>query len=160
MVSRSVRAILPLQFDFRIHYVIPFVFAEFGHDVPFGSVYAVNPATVIFLTPIVSAYMSEIHSLVMIRLGIFIGAFSILFLVIWPNAIWACVAFILFFSIGESIWAPRFYDYSISSSEEGKEGVFGAFAFAPLFLAQLPVGFISGLLLDSFCPSEDSCDGR
>ena len=35
---------------------------------------------------------------------------------------------------------------------EGREGLFGAIASAPLFLAKLPTGLLSGFLLDRYCP--------
>lgn len=35
---------------------------------------------------------------------------------------------------------------------EGREGLFGAIAAAPLFLAKLPTGLLSGFLLDRYCP--------
>jgi hypothetical protein len=39
-----------------------------------------------------------------------------------------------------------------SVSKEGREGTYGALASAPLFLAKLPVGFMSGYLLHKYCP--------
>ena len=121
---------------------------EFGSSAPFGLVYSLNPAVVIVLTPIMGALTSEIHPLHMIRFGIFVSTVSLTFLVVWPHAMWACITFILIFSVGEAIWSPRFYDFGMKSAREGREGVFTAVAYAPVFLAQLPVGFISGALLN------------
>lgn len=55
-------------------------------------------------------------------------------------------------SIGEAIWSPRLNDYTVSVSEEGREGTYMALSSAPLFLAKLPVGILSGVLLQKFCP--------
>lgn len=57
-------------------------------------------------------------------------------------------------SIGEAIWSPRLYDYTMSVAKEGREGTYGALSSAPLFLAKLPVGFMSGYLLKEYCPEE------
>ena len=55
-------------------------------------------------------------------------------------------------SIGEAIWSPRLNDYTVSVSEEGREGTYMALSSAPLFLAKLPVGILSGVLLQKYCP--------
>lgn len=51
--------------------------------------------------------------------------------------------FVIQLSLGESIWSPRWYDYSMSVAPEGREGVFTAMASAPLFLGK----FVTGILL-------------
>jgi hypothetical protein len=47
------------------------------------------------------------------------------------------------------------YDYTMDIAPEGREGLFGAIAAAPLFLAKLPTGVLSGFLLEQFCPIGD-----
>ena len=47
------------------------------------------------------------------------------------------------------------YDYTMDVAPEGREGLFGAIAAAPLFLAKLPTGLLSGFLLDRYCPQQD-----
>lgn len=56
------------------------------------------------------------------------------------SAEWATVLFVVQLSIGESIWSPRWYDYSMSVAPEGREGVFTAMASAPLFLGKFVTG--------------------
>ena len=56
------------------------------------------------------------------------------------SAEWATVLFVIQLSIGESIWSPRWYDYSMSVAPEGREGVFTAMASAPLFLGKFVTG--------------------
>ena len=48
--------------------------------------------------------------------------------------------FVATLSLGESVWSPRWYDYSMSLAPEGREGIFTALASAPLFAAKLPTG--------------------
>ena len=52
----------------------------------------------------------------------------------------ATVLFVIQLSLGESIWSPRWYDYSMSVAPEGREGVFTAMASAPLFLGKFVTG--------------------
>jgi len=42
----------------------------------------------------------------------------------------------------------------MSVVKEGREGTYMALSSAPLFLAKLPVGFMSGYLLQRYCPEE------
>ncbi len=60
-------------------------------------------------------------------------------------------------AVGEAVWSPRWYDYSMSVAPAGREGVWTAFASAPLFAAKLPTGMISGWLLEKYCPANGSC---
>ncbi len=46
----------------------------------------------------------------------------------------------------------------MSVAPDGKEGLFTAAGSAPLFLATLPTGFLSGKLLAMFCPDTHACD--
>lgn len=56
------------------------------------------------------------------------------------DAEWATMLFVVFLSLGEAIWSPRWYDYSMSVAPDGREGIWTALASAPLFAAKLPTG--------------------
>lgn len=62
----------------------------------------------------------------------------------------AVVMFIVLLSVGEAFWSPRFYEYTVSVAPEGREGTFMSLASAPLFLAKLPVGWLSGKLIAEY----------
>jgi hypothetical protein len=126
---------------------------EFGEDTPKGTIYSINPALIIILVPLITAATSEVDPLVMIHHGSYISAGSVFFLAIWTTE-WACVLFVVFLSIGEAVWSPRLYDYTMSVTQEGREGTYMALSSAPLFLAKLPVGFMSGFLLKTYCPED------
>lgn len=135
-----------------------FVFPEFGPDVPKGTIYSINPILIIILVPIVSAMTAHIDPLVMIHVGSYVSAASVFFLAV-STTIWSSCIFMILLSIGEAIWSPRLNDYTVSVSEEGREGTYMALSSAPLFLAKLPVGILSGVLLQKFCP-ESLDDGE
>jgi proton-dependent oligopeptide transporter, POT family len=142
MVFRHLDATLP-----------KYMIREFGPDVPKGTIYAINPALIIILVPIVTAATSHVEPLVMMHYGSYISAASV-FVLAFSTSIWACIVFVTVLSIGESIWSPRLYDYSVSVCREGREGTYMALTSAPLFLAKLPVGALSGLLLQRYCPED------
>jgi hypothetical protein len=67
------------------------------------------------------------------------------------------VLFVIQLSLGEAVWSPRWYDYTMDVAPEGREGIFVAIAGAPLFLAKLPTGILSGVLLEQYCPEGAGC---
>jgi len=126
---------------------------EFGENVPKGTIYSINPALIIVLVPLITAATTEVDPLLMIHYGTYISAASVFFLAA-SNTIGACILFIVLLSVGEAVWSPRLNDYTMTIVREGREGTYMALSSAPLFLAKLPVGFISGYLLQTFCPEE------
>ncbi|KAL7442568.1 hypothetical protein ACHAXM_008464 [Skeletonema potamos] len=132
---------------------------KFGADVPYGSIIAIEPASIMLSTPIITFFAENSKSLPMVLLGVSVASLSPIFVVIFPNVIWSFCVFLILFGLSESVWSPRYYSLSVAWAKEGHEGVFAAFAFAPTFLAQLPVGVFSGFLLSRFCPNENYCDG-
>lgn len=130
-----------------------YMLREFGDKVPKGTIYSINPALIIILVPLVTAATSGVKHLLMIHHGSYISAASVFFMAV-STSIPFSVIFVVVLSIGEAVWSPRLYDYTMSVAKEGREGTYGALSSAPLFLAKLPVGFMSGYLLEKFCPKE------
>jgi dipeptide/tripeptide permease len=130
-----------------------YMMREFGDDVPKGTIYSINPVLIIVLVPLVSAATTNVDPLVMIHIGSYVSAVSV-FALVASTSIGACVLFVTLLSVGEALWSPRLYDYTMSICPEGREGTYMALSNAPLFLAKLPVGMLSGILLQTYCPSE------
>jgi dipeptide/tripeptide permease len=128
-----------------------YMLREFGENTPKGKVYAINPLLIIILVPIITAATSSVDPLIMIHIGTYVSALSVFFLA-FSTSLWACIMFVITLSIGESLWSPRLYDYTTSIAPEGREGTYMALSSAPLFLAKLPVGLLSGVLLQKYCP--------
>ena len=126
----------------------------FGDNVPKGSIYSINPFMIIFLTPLVAACTNNSNHFDMIKYGGFVTGVSPFFLAI-DTSIAAVVCMLVVLSLGEAIWSPRLYDYVMSIAPEGREASFSALASAPLFAAKIPVGLMSGYLLQTYLPEED-----
>jgi len=126
---------------------------EFGENVPKGMINSINPAMIILIVPIVSAFTSDVKPYKMIEYGSYITAFSVLPLC-FMTEISSAVMFVSILSVGEALWSPRFFDLTVSMAPEGREGTFAAMGSAPIFLAKLPVGILSGYLLQEYCPRE------
>lgn len=129
----------------------------FGCDAPFGSIYAINPALIVLGVPVVAALTPNVRHFDMIFRGSWITALSPFTLALSQTYAGAC-AFVVLLSIGEAIWSPRWYDFTMACAPVGKEGVFGALALMPLFVAKLPVGVLGGYLLHTYCPGREGGD--
>lgn len=129
----------------------------FGSNYPKGMIYSINPFMIIWLTPVVAALTSTWPHFDMIKWGGYISAASPLFMA-FSTSTWAVVMFVITLSLGEAIWSPRLYDYTMSIAPQGREASFSALAAAPLFAAKIPVGLLSGYLLQTYLP-DNSADG-
>lgn len=133
----------------------------FGPNYPKGMIYSINPFLIIWLTPTVAALTSHYPHYDMIKYGGYISAISPFF-VVMSTTTWAVVMFMVLLSIGEAIWSPRLYDYTMSIAPEGREATFSALAALPLFAAKIPVGLLSGYLISKYLPenSDKKPDGQ
>lgn len=127
---------------------------QHGNDIPKGLLYSLNPAIIMILTPLIGALMTEIPHYDMIKYGGYITGVSPFALVI-SSSLSAAICMIVILSIGEAIWSPRVYDYAMSVAPDKKEATFGALSAAPIFVAKLPVGFLSGYLLQTYMPEDE-----
>ena len=134
-----------------------FAVRAFGCDAPFGLIYAVNPFLIIVFVPIVVAATVKKKHFDMIFAGAWVSAIAPFFLA-FSQTYFGALAFVVVLSLGEMAWSPRWYDYTMACAPEGKEGVFGALALAPLFLAKLPTGVLGGVLLRDYCPGRKGGD--
>ena len=103
----------------------------FGCSAPFGTIYAINPALIIVGVPVVAAATAGRRHFDVIFRGAWITA-AAPFIVAASQTYAGAVAFVVVLSLGEMLWSPRWYDYTMAMAPAGKEGVFGAMALAPL----------------------------
>ncbi|GMH35272.1 hypothetical protein BSKO_03140 [Bryopsis sp. KO-2023] len=129
----------------------------FGCDAPVGLTYSINPFMIIFMVPVVQAILTKYNHYDVIHFGSYITGLSPFFLV-FSQTKWASAVFVVMLSIGESVWSPRWYDYSMSIAPHGREAIFSGLASAPLFLAKLPTGWLSGWILAKWCPKNVVCE--
>ena len=130
-----------------------YMIREFGKDVMYGSIIAINPFLIVILIPVFAPLAYQFSAYSQIAFGALLTAISPFFLVIGPY-LWSSVMFVVILSIGEALWSPRLYEYTIFITEKGREGIYMALASSPMFLATLITGATSGILLDRYCPEK------
>ena len=147
IVYRSLDATLP-----------KFMERTIGEGAYYGTILMLNPLSILIFTPLLTPLVYYFSNYTLICIGGFISSASCLIMLL-PQSYTTCVAFSIVLGIGESIWSPRFYEYSIAVAPKGKEGTYMALTSAPLFFASMIAGVMSGSLLEGFCP-EDGAKGN
>ena len=89
----------------------------FGASYPKGIIYSINPFIIMWLTPVIAALTTTSPHYDMIKYGGYVSAISPFFMVMATET-WAVVLFVVFLSLGEAIWSPRVYDYTMSIAPE------------------------------------------
>jgi dipeptide/tripeptide permease len=132
---------------------------EFGESFPFASYWIINPIMIIFLTPFATAFTRRFPPYPVIVIGASISALSV-FAMSLSTTVAASVAFIVTLSIGEALWSPRLYEYTATIAPRGREASYMGLSELPLFLAKPLVGFLSGYLLEAYCPESGPVDSK
>ncbi len=167
---------------YHMHFTFPkYGIRELGEGAPVGRLWSVlNPGIIILLVPIIGALSQKITSYTMIAVGTTLAAAPVFLLAMPPewfqpladgwlgsfiahtwlgvegavNPLYVSITlFVVIFSVGEAFWSPRLYEYTASIAPKGKVGSYMALSLLPYFVAKLGVGFMSGRLLEAFCPA-------
>jgi MFS family permease len=112
----------------------------------------INALIVLVVTPTVALLTRKVHVVNMMIIGTVVSAASSFLLVPGPNLA-ALIGYCVVFSIGESLWSSRFYEYVASSAPPDQVGVYMGLSQVPWFLAKFTTGFYSGAMLGIFCPA-------
>ena len=143
---RSMFIILNSFFPNYMHRVYP--------NYPYGTVLSINPILIIFLTPLMSRLTSRfLNSYGWIVVGSLISSISSLWLWLWPSSSPVpLVAFVVSFTLGESISSARVGQYTVQNSPADQKGVYGALIVLPASIGHTLAGVFSGNMLSEFCP--------
>ena len=168
---------------YHMYYTFPkFGIRELGAGAPIGHIFGLlNAVIVVILAPVVGALTQKFTAYKAVVIGTAITAVSV-FLMAMPPA-WfqgladgwlgelighrwlglegpvhplyvAIVLCVALYSIGESFYSPRLYEYPAAIAPKGQEGSYLALSMLPYFIAKFFVGSISGFLLARYCPAE------
>eukprot|EP00933_Yihiella_yeosuensis_P041774 TRINITY_DN36183_c0_g1_i1.p1 TRINITY_DN36183_c0_g1~~TRINITY_DN36183_c0_g1_i1.p1 ORF type:complete len:575 (+),score=66.32 TRINITY_DN36183_c0_g1_i1:69-1727(+) len=133
-----------------------YLIREVGTQVPWGSVNSIHYWMCAIIPPFITALTSKWKDYSAILIGSTLMSLSPIFMAFEASVRAACF-WMFCMSIGEVMWNPRFSTLSANFAPEGKEGAFMVIAYTPTFLAALPTGWLSGLLLELYCPDCPKC---
>merc|ERR1719253_838817 len=101
---------------------------EFGEDTPYELYVGANPALIIVLVPICTRICEflQLKTETALLIGAVISGFSPFILAFVVPSTLAVAAFVVVFSMGEALWSPKLYEYTVSVPQDGQEGLFVA----------------------------------
>lgn len=110
-----------------------------------------NPILIFILTPIVTALTSQKNTYKMMIIGTFVMGAPTLFLAFGPN-IYTLMAYLIFMTIGEAMWQPRFLQWVAEIAPRNMTGIYMGIGQFPWFLTKIITALYSGWFLMKFCP--------
>lgn len=140
-----------------------YVIRMVGADASPGWIANVNPLVVFLLVNLITSIMKKRSALSSITVGMFIIPISALIMaggnMIHTDSILGLhpVTFMMIVGIGfqaiaECFISPRFLEYFSLQSPKGEEGLYLGFSHLHSFFSSIIAFFISGVLLEAFCP--------
>eukprot|EP00403_Amphidinium_massartii_P015560 CAMPEP_0178415586 /NCGR_PEP_ID=MMETSP0689_2-20121128/23627_1 /TAXON_ID=160604 /ORGANISM="Amphidinium massartii, Strain CS-259" /LENGTH=248 /DNA_ID=CAMNT_0020036909 /DNA_START=79 /DNA_END=821 /DNA_ORIENTATION=+ len=109
---------------------------SFGDNSQFELILMVNPTCILLLTPLmtclVQRYQLDYSSVFL--LGATFSGISPLVMAL-DTSQFMCLMFVLLLSLGEAIWSPKLYEYSVAIAPRGREATYSALSTTPAFLA-------------------------
>jgi MFS family permease len=110
-----------------------------------------NPLLIFVLTPVVAAFTSHKNAYRMMILGTFVMAFPTFILALGPN-IFTLFGYLIFMTIGEAMWQPRFLQWVAEIAPKGMTGIYMGIGQFPWFLTKIVTSLYSGWFLMNYCP--------
>jgi len=133
----------------QIFYSFPFYVLEILHFEQFELLETVDAWTIIILTVPAAALVKKWKPITAMSLGFAIASASWLLIPLSPSVATTIVTIALF-AAGESILAPRFYEYVASLAPKEQVGTFMGFAFLPVAIGSFAAGPLAGWLVANF----------
>jgi proton-dependent oligopeptide transporter, POT family len=129
----------------QIFYSFPFYVRDILKFGRFEILESVDAWTIILLSVPATALAQRMKPMHAMTLGFLIASASWLIVAAWTT-VWAVIAGVALFAVGESIQAPRFYDYVGRLAPREQVGIFMGFAFLPVAIGSFIGGKLGGWL--------------
>jgi MFS family permease len=133
----------------QIFYALPFYVTDVLKIGRFELLETVDALGIIFFTVPVTALMKKLRPIRAMAGGFAVASAS--WLVIAFSQSWqGVVVAMLLFALGESMQAPRFYEYVADLAPKEQTGTFMGFAFLPVAIGAFVGGRLSGYLVEHY----------
>jgi len=129
----------------QIFYSFPFYVRDILKFGRFEILESVDAWTIILLSVPATALAQRMKPMHAMTLGFLIASASWLLVAAWTT-VWAVIVGVALFAVGESIQAPRFYDYVGRLAPREQVGIFMGFAFLPVAIGSFIGGKLGGWL--------------
>ncbi|MGA9120826.1 MAG: MFS transporter [Bacteroidota bacterium] len=111
-----------------------------------------GPLLIFILTPMVTALTAKKNAYTMMIIGTLVMGAPTFLLALGPN-IYTLLAFLIFMTIGEAMWSPRFLQWVAEIAPKEMTGIYMGIGQFPWFLTKVVVSLYSGWFLEKYCPA-------
>ena len=111
----------------------------------------INPGIIFFGVPVITAMTRRVNVYTLMIVGSAVSAVPTFLLGLGPHTS-ILIIYLVFFSIGEALWSPRFLQYAAELAPEGKVAQYMGLANVPWLTAKFTTGLYSGYFLGRYCP--------
>jgi proton-dependent oligopeptide transporter, POT family len=133
----------------QVFYSLPFYVKDVLHFERFELIETVDAWTIIVVTVPATALAKRLRPILAMSLG-FALATACWFLMATVPTLPITIAAIMLFAIGESIQAPRYYEYVADLAPKEQVGTYMGFAFLPIAIGTFIAGAIAGKLVEHY----------
>ncbi len=137
----------------QIFYSLPFYIDEILGFKRFEILETVDAWTIILLSVPLTAFAKKMRAMNAMTLGFLVASASWLIMA-WSTTVWASVAALFVFAIGEALQAPRFYEYVGKLAPRDQVGTFMGFAFLPIAIGSFIAGRLGTWLVEHYIRME------
>ena len=111
----------------------------------------INPILIFILAPVVAGLTAKANVYKMMIYGTIVMAVPTFLLAAGPN-VFLFLTYVLFSTIGEAMWQPRFLQWIAEVAPKGMTGMYMGVGQFPWFLTKVVTGFYSGWFLEKYVP--------
>jgi dipeptide/tripeptide permease len=133
----------------HIFYALPFYVKDYLQFPKFEIIETVDAWAIILITIPATLVARRLKPLSAMVLGLALATLCWFVMGLMPTITWT-VAAIVVFAVGESIQAPRFYEYVSALAPPEQVGTYMGFAFLPIAIGTFVSGLSSGYLVEHF----------
>jgi proton-dependent oligopeptide transporter, POT family len=138
----------------QVFYSLPFYVTDVLKIARFELLETVDALGIIFLSVPATALMKKVRPIRAMAGGFAVASAS--WLIIAFSRSWqGVVAAMLLFALGESMQAPRFYEYVADLAPKEQTGTYMGFAFLPVAIGAFAAGPLSGYLVEHYLKGPD-----
>lgn len=123
-----------------------------GPDAPIGRLYSINPTLIVLLTPLSSMLVDRWDIYNVIMAGSLVSALSV-FMLAGKVTLLAEIVALCAFTVGEAIYSAQATTFIMTLAPDGREGTYAQISNALVFMSKVPVGLLSGELMERYCPA-------
>lgn len=111
----------------------------------------INPLIIVLGVPVITAVTRKVNVYKMMIIGSVVSAVPAFIFVLGPKFHYL-MAYMVFFSLGEAMWQPRFLQFAAELAPKGRTGAYIAYANIPWFMVKMLAGLYTGAMMERYCP--------